>query len=152
MRKLPLLALAIGALLVRESAGEGAPPLLPAPVVDADYHNAGNPSAAKVEVGRLLFFDKILSGNRNISCATCHHPRHGSSDGVALGFGEGARGLGPQRRPGSTIDSSVHERVPRNSPALFNLGAREYTRMFHDGRVEVDTNGYYESGFVSPAS
>ena len=28
--------------------------------------------------------------------------------------------------------------MPRNAPPLFNLGAREFTRMFHDGRVEVD--------------
>ena len=45
----------------------------------------------------------------------------------------------------------VHERVPRNSPALFNLGAKEFSRMFHDGRVETDPNGYFEGGFVTPA-
>jgi cytochrome c peroxidase len=121
------------------------------PVTDRDYHDDGKPAAAKVELGRMLFFDKILSGNRNISCATCHHPRHATADAVALGFGEGARGLGPKRRPGKSHHEAVHERVPRNSPALFNLGAREYTVFFHDGRVELDTNGYFEGGFVTPA-
>ena len=41
------------------------------------------------DTGRLLFFDPILSGNRNISCATCHNPDHGTTDGLSLGIGEG---------------------------------------------------------------
>ena len=61
------------------------------------------------------------------------------------------RGLGPERTPGATEHDAVHERVPRNAPALFNLGAREFTRLFHDGRVETDTAGYYEGGFITPA-
>ena len=56
------------------------------PIVDADYDNNGRFPAAQVELGRLLFFDKILSGNRNIACATCHHPRHATVDGLALGI------------------------------------------------------------------
>lgn len=124
---------------------------LPAAVVDADYYNAGASSPAQVELGRLLFFDKILSGNKNISCATCHHPSLGSGDGVSLGFGEGPAGLGSKRKPGAGEYEAVHERVPRNAPALFNLGAKEFTRLFHDGRVETDTLGYYEGGFITPA-
>ena len=133
------------------SAARAEAPRLPAPVVDADYYDDGAPSAAKVELGRMLFFDKLLSGNQNISCATCHHPEHGSSDGLALPLGEGPTGLGPDRRPGTTKALAVHGRVPRNSPAIFNLGASEFTRIFHDGRVETDPNGYYEGGFVTPA-
>ena len=124
---------------------------LPEPVTDHDFREEGAPSPEKVELGRLLFFDKILSGNRNISCATCHHPQFSTSDGVALALGEGARGLGPERRAGSGEADAVYERVPRNAPALFNLGAKEYTTMFHDGRVEVDSEGYYEGGFITPA-
>ena len=74
-----------------------------------------------------------------------------TGDGVALGLGEGASGLGRDRVPGSTEETAIHERIPRNSPALFNLGATEFTRMFHDGRVEVDSNNYYEGGFITPA-
>ena len=36
-------------------------------------HEFRAPSAEKVELGPLLMFDKILSGNKNISCGTCHH-------------------------------------------------------------------------------
>lgn len=125
--------------------------LPPAPVADRDFHHEGRPRAEQVELGRLLFFDKILSGNKNIACATCHHPALGSADAVALPLGEGPRGLGPDRQPGGSAHEAVTGRVPRNSPALFNVGAREFTRLFHDGRVETDPNGYYEGGFITPA-
>mgnify|MGYP000700583640 CR=1 FL=1 len=52
----------------------GATPDLPGPVTDRDYYYDAQPASDKVELGRMLFFDKILSGNRNISCSTCHHP------------------------------------------------------------------------------
>ncbi len=124
---------------------------LPDPVTDADYYDDGTPAPAKVELGRLLFFDKILSGNRNISCATCHHPSLASGDALALPLGEGPTGLGRERRPGNTPERAVHGRVPRNSPAVFNLGAREFERLFHDGRVETDPAGNYRGGFITPA-
>ncbi len=121
---------------------------LPDPVQDSDYYDTGKPPMAKVELGKLLFFDKILSGNRNISCATCHHSLTDTGDGLSLGVGEGGNGLGVARDTGRN-DDSIHERVPRNAPHVFNLGAREFTRMFHDGRVEVDAS--QPSGFHSPA-
>lgn len=31
-------------------------------------------SETKVQLGKLLFFDPILSGNKDVACATCHHP------------------------------------------------------------------------------
>ncbi|WP_372840045.1 cytochrome-c peroxidase [Phaeovulum sp.] len=106
---------------------------LPAPVTDADYAPL---DPAEVRLGWLLFYDPILSGNRNISCATCHHPRFGTSDGLSLGLGEGAIGLGPDRH--ITADNIPEQRIPRNAPGLFNLGANEFTRLFHDGRIEAD--------------
>ncbi len=121
---------------------------LPRPVTDRDYHDGGNPNPDKVQRGQSLFFDKLLSGNRNISCATCHHPLTGTGDGLSLPVGEGGLGLGPTRDTGSGRDA-VHERVPRNAPALFNLGAREFRVMFHDGRLMEDSR--HPSGFQSPA-
>lgn len=118
----------------------------PQALVDADFHAVRNDT--QVQLGRLLFFDKVLSGNRNISCATCHHPLTGTGDGLSLGVGEGGHGLGAARNTGEGSDE-VHERVPRNAPALFNLGAREYRVMFHDGRVVEDPG--HPSGFQSPA-
>ncbi len=116
---------------------------LPLPVTD-DAYMAVDP--AEADLGRLLFWDPILSGNRNISCATCHHPRFGTSDGVSLGLGEGGVGLGPDR----VADPSnlPEQRIPRNATALFNLGALEFRVLFHDGRIEADPAR--SSGLRSP--
>ena len=121
---------------------------LPAPVTDADYFANGAPDPAKVALGNQLFFDKILSGNMNISCATCHHPMTATGDALSLPIGEGATGLGVTRNTGVGADA-VHERVPRNAPTVFNAGALEFTVMFHDGRVQPDP--LMPSGFESPA-
>lgn len=106
---------------------------LPRAVSDADYAPV---DPAEARLGRDLFYDPILSGNRNIACATCHHPRFATSDGLSLGLGEGGVGLGPDRHV-TTVDRP-EQRIPRNSPALFNLGAREFGRLFADGRIETD--------------
>ena len=106
---------------------------IPEPITDADYAPV---SEAEARLGQLLFYDPILSGNRNISCATCHHPRFATSDGLSLGLGEGGIGLGPARKPDPA--NMPEQRIPRNAPALFNLGAHEFTVMFHDGRIEAD--------------
>ncbi|MEN8761070.1 MAG: cytochrome c peroxidase [Thiogranum sp.] len=120
-------------------------PHLPDPVTDADFREH---STEKVELGRNLMFDKILSGNLNISCATCHHSLTDTGDGLSLPVGEGGRGLGVTRDTGSDKDA-IHERVPRNAPPVFNLGAHEFTVLFHDGRVEVDPS--FPSGCKTPA-
>ena len=138
--------LAMGILLL--SSGEsvaGSGLALPSAPNDADYYDNGSPDPAKVVLGAQLFFDKILSGNLNTSCATCHHALTDTGDGLSLPIGEGGRGLGVTRDTGAGIDA-VHERVPRNAPPIFNLGAREFTTIFHDGRVQLS-----EGGFVSPA-
>ena len=113
---------------------------LPSAATDSDFYENGNPSAAKVDLGKKLFFDKILSGNQNDSCATCHHSLTDTGDGLSLPVGEGGRGLGITRDTGSGADA-IHERVPRNAPPVFNLGAKEFVTLFHDGRVQVGPNG-----------
>ncbi|VAX27397.1 Methylamine utilization protein mauG precursor [hydrothermal vent metagenome] len=118
------------------------------PVKPDDFVDFGHPDTDKVALGKFLFFDKILSGNKNISCATCHHALTDTGDGLSLPIGEGGRGLGVIRDTGTGADR-VHERVPRNAPPVFALGARSITDLFHDGRVAIDEN--QESGFLSPA-
>jgi cytochrome c peroxidase len=99
-----------------------------------------------VRLGQLLFYDPILSGNKSVACATCHHPDFASADGVSLGLGDGGIGLGPKRR--IDTDNPPEERVPRHAPALFNLGAPEFSVMFHDGRLEADAT--QPSGLRTP--
>lgn len=91
-------------------------------------------NAQLIRLGQLLFYDPILGGGREVACATCHHPDHATTDGVALGLGDGGEGLGPDRI--ANPSNLPEQRIPRNAPALFNLGAAEFTVMFHDGRLE----------------
>lgn len=69
-------------------------------------------SAAKVELGRMLFWDPILSGGQDVACATCHHPDEGYADGIETSIGVGGTGLG-QARTGSVS-------IIRNSPTIVN--------------------------------
>lgn len=90
-----------------------------------------NRRPALYRLGKALFSDTILSGNRNISCETCHHPQFASGDGLPLSIGEGGFGDGDQRQMGQG------RVIPRHSPILFNLGAEKVHRMFWDGRVRM---------------
>lgn len=99
-----------------------------------------------IQLGQLLFYDAILSGNKSVSCATCHHPQFGTSDGVPLAIGDGGVGLGPKRIIGPENIPEI--RVGRNAPSLFNLGAAEFVSLFHDGRLEIDETR--PSGIRSP--
>ena len=67
-----------------------------------------------IALGEKLFFDPILSGNNNISCASCHLPKLAFSDGIAQ----------------STLGDNG-ELLIRNSPALFNLAWHD--NYFWDG-------------------
>jgi cytochrome c peroxidase len=44
-------------------------------------------SAAKVELGRILYFDRRLSSDETVSCASCHEPRFAFTDGAAVSTG-----------------------------------------------------------------
>jgi cytochrome c peroxidase len=69
---------------------------------------------ARVQLGRKLFFDPILSADQTVACASCHQPAHGFA-------GPGARPLGIRGQP-----------TPRKAPTLFN---RAYgSAFFWDGR------------------
>src|SRR3954454_24171936 len=76
------------------------PDWMPPPPVPPD-----NPmSAAKVDLGRYLFFDARLAGLNYISCSTCHRPELGFTDGRPVAIGV------------------TGERHPRNSQPLANIG------------------------------
>ncbi|OEH85062.1 cytochrome-c peroxidase [Desulfuribacillus stibiiarsenatis] len=71
----------------------------------------------KIELGKMLYFDKRLSGDDTISCASCHEPAKGWSDNrkTFLGF-QGNVGV-------------------RNSPSIINSG--HYSLQFWDGRMKT---------------
>ncbi|MDH5507986.1 MAG: hypothetical protein OEZ02_12265, partial [Anaerolineae bacterium] len=71
-------------------------------------------SPEKVELGRMLFFDPVLSSGNDMACASCHHPDKGFSDGLPQAIGSGDKSL------------------KRNSLSLWNVGYAE--SLFWDGR------------------
>ncbi len=70
----------------------------------------------RIELGKLLYFDKRLSASEQVSCATCHHPKHGWTDLVPVSKAVGAG------------------RGPRNSPTVLNTAYLK--RLFWDGRAK----------------
>src|SRR5439155_22714018 len=72
-------------------------------------------TAARVGLGRRLFFDPLLSGDRTVACASCHDPAHGFAGTAAVAVG--ARG------------QTGH----RNAPTLLNVGYG--ASFFWDGRA-----------------
>jgi len=118
----PPLAATLDAQLRASLGGWGAIPIGPVQTQDP----------ALVELGRALFFDKILSGNRDVSCATCHDPALNAGDGLSLAVGTGGTGVGAARTLGAG-----RQFVPRNSPSLLNQGLG-FFYMFWDGGVNEE--------------
>ncbi|MFY0685993.1 MAG: hypothetical protein JXQ90_02450 [Cyclobacteriaceae bacterium] len=73
-------------------------------------------SPQQIDLGRYLFFDPVLSANRSVSCATCHNPNKGFSDGMA-------RSIGVTGEP-----------VTRSAPTLWNVAYLK--NLFWDARAE----------------
>jgi cytochrome c peroxidase len=86
----------VAALSLGQASGQGRP--FPA--------TSGEDAAERVELGRLLFFDPVLSRDGSLSCAHCHRPDRGLSDGLPT-----ARGLHGAR-------------LTRNTPTLYNAALK----------------------------
>jgi cytochrome c peroxidase len=84
-----------------------------------------------MRLGQALAFDKILSGNRDISCMTCHLAATATVDGRSLAIGQGGIGLGLARTHPQGL--FIH----RNAPPLFNLHATNI--LTWDGRIFLNT-------------
>jgi len=86
------------------------------PVPEMTYPDDNPWSKEKEELGKMLYFDPRLSGSDWISCATCHHPGLGWSDGLPTPIGH-----------------DFNREGPRNSPTVINSGYFE--AQFWDGRA-----------------
>lgn len=71
----------------------------------------------KIELGKKLFFDRRLSGDGTMNCATCHDPENGFTDGIEISL------------------SYPTTKNWRNSPTLINVAFQKH--LFHDGRVQT---------------
>ncbi|MGZ8944455.1 MAG: cytochrome-c peroxidase, partial [Methylococcaceae bacterium] len=111
---------------------------LPPQVGNSDYHYEGEPGVQKVQLGKFLFFDKILSGNKDISCGTCHNPQFGTGDSLSLPIGTGGDGGGQLR-----VANTASSRVPRHTLSLYNSGAKEFTAFSSDGDFMLSPSGQF---------
>jgi len=145
-------ALCLGALMLGCERRSGPSDPLPASIdreLRAAFANWGvlpigpmpPQDTALVALGRALVFDRILSGNRDVACATCHQPAAHMGDALPLAVGTGGTGSGTSRLPGAG-----REFVPRNAPSLLNTGLG-FFYVFWDGRV----SGFQAGPFESPA-
>ncbi|WP_254412640.1 cytochrome-c peroxidase [Dyadobacter diqingensis] len=77
-----------------------------------------NPSTPeKVHLGRLLFFDPVLSGNKDVSCATCHQPEFNYAEFLETSIGVNGVGNGSKRR---FVEPNDIPFVKRNSQSILN--------------------------------
>jgi cytochrome c peroxidase len=111
----------------------------PKPQVPAD-----NPmSAAKVELGRYLFYDKRMSVNGTQSCASCHKQELAFTDGRAVGIG--ATGELHSRSAMSLVNVAYSAALTWSNPELKSLEKQALVPMFGEHPVEL---GVRESNFL----
>jgi cytochrome c peroxidase len=99
----------------------------------------------QVELGRALFFDKILSGNRDVACASCHDVSAGVTDGRSLAVGTGGTGQGSGR-----VLGPKRQFTSRGAPTLLNAGLG-LVYLFWDARLSGRAGHFVlDSGLVFP--
>ncbi|TYA74725.1 cytochrome-c peroxidase [Seonamhaeicola marinus] len=100
------------------------------------------PTKAKIDLGRLLFFDPILSGNKDVACATCHHPDNGYAEFRDISIGVNGKGFGNKRvfnKPNNIpfVKRNAHTvlNTAFNGISMTNSYTPEEAPMFWDSRV-----------------
>lgn len=129
MFKVVCVILSFGLVLVTLGCGDSGPETKKNPKKDTAFQritalprevrfpvdNPGSPD--KVALGKLLFYDPILSGNRDVACATCHHPDNGYAEFLDISIGPNAQGLGSKRSFNAPNDIPF---VKRNAQTVIN--------------------------------
>lgn len=126
---------------------------LPPPPSDPTNRVADDPSARLL--GQALFFDERLSSNGAVSCATCHNPERGFTDGRSLAFG-----IGEGRRKTPTLWNAAYHRWltwdgradslwmqaldPLEDPLEMGFSRSQLAGLLHD---DDELRALYESAF-----
>ncbi len=110
------------------------PPGFPVPAVPAD-----NPmSAAKVELGRFLFYDARLSGNGTQACASCHQQDKAFTDGRTVALG--STGVPHPRNSQPLANVAYSPTLTWANPSLLTLEKQMEVPLFGDAPVEMGVN------------
>lgn len=111
------------------------PPGFPAPAVPLD-----NPlNAAKVELGRHLFYDRRLSGNQTQSCGSCHEQARAFTDGRAQSIG--STGEHTPRSAMALANVAYASALTWANPSLRTLERQALVPMFGEIPVELGLSG-----------
>ena len=117
------------------------PAWLPRPAVPED-----NPmNAAKVTLGRHLFFDARLSADGSTACSTCHDPALAFNDGRP--FSDGVGGARGHRNAQGLANVGYSPRLTWASPVLASLEAHALIPLFGDAPVEMGNVGQEQALF-----
>jgi cytochrome c peroxidase len=84
----------------------------------------------KIELGRLLFWDPILAGNKDVACASCHHPEFGYAENLDISTGVNGKGFGQKR---VFMEPNEIPFTKRNAQGLLNVAFNG-----------IDMNGQYD--------
>ena len=118
------------------------PAWVPIPTVPAD-----NPmSEAKVELGRHLFYDKRLSADQSMSCATCHQQDKAFTDGLSVA--EGVTGQKGARSAMALANVAYLPVLTWSNPNLTALEVQALVPMFGEHPVEMGMAGREKEMFA----
>lgn len=118
------------------------PPGFPVPDVPAD-----NPmSAAKVELGKRLFYDTRLSGNQTYACASCHDQQKAFTDGLPQAIG--SQGGVLPRSAMSLTNVAYAAVLTWMDPLIASLEQQAYLPMFNDAPPELGLEGQESNLFA----
>lgn len=105
--------------------------MLAALPVEIPTPNDNQITSEKASLGKLLFFDPVLSGDKDVACATCHHPDFGFTESLEISIGVNGRGIGSKRDFNYPNDIPF---VKRNSQSILNTA---FNGIRQDGEVDV---------------
>ncbi len=94
-------------------------------------------SPPKIALGRALFWDPVLSGGKDVACASCHHASMGYTDNLDLAIGSNGVGLGTARHFASPNDIAF---TKRNTPTIVNTA---FNGMDENGLYDPLTAGMF---------
>lgn len=117
------------------------PEWLPPPPVPAD-----NPmSEVKVQLGRHLFYDKRLSADGTVSCASCHEQSLGFSDGLVRS--RGINNIEAPRNAMTLANVGYSPVLTWGNPHMISLEFQSLVPLFNDEPPEMGNNGLEEALF-----
>ena len=122
------------AVILREGFDDGIP----------DAERLPNIKDPLAQLGKKLFYTKLLGGDFDTACGSCHHPKLGGGDSLSLPIGVTAEIpdlLGPGRMHSETgFEFDSGPTVSRNSNSIFNIAFWKRA-LFWDGRIEQVPGG-----------